>query len=188
MDIYIYKVSRSASETIVVAAASEDDARDQLRIWEDAAFHESHVSKITDLYFVAKSKDDLDCLPDDDKDKIATKVVYGDTHEIGRYLGKDVTKLTCEDVLGMDNRSDIENLCISAVRYSLGRSTYITDDTCRIVSKHIQNMQTTVLSVLYKDIEKYLTARVPSSLDVPYWKTLGDRLRAELEKRKPTCE
>lgn len=49
--------------------------------------------------------------------------------------------------------SDFEHMLISAVRYAIGRRTYIVEITCNYVAKQIPNLSENCKKVMIHDIE-----------------------------------
>lgn len=49
--------------------------------------------------------------------------------------------------------SDFEHILISAVRYAIGRRTYIVEITCNYVAKQIPNLSENCKKVMIHDIE-----------------------------------
>lgn len=52
---------------------------------------------------------------------------------------------------------DFSTLAICAVRYSLGRQSYMPALVCEIIKKHIDEIDSSSLLVLQRDVREYLT-------------------------------
>ena len=76
--------------------------------------------------------------------------------------------------------TDYEHIIISAVRYALGRMTYIVDLTVAYVLKDIEEnkLSRNCLSVIKKDIES--EKDLGMECDKKDWKRLLDRIEKEL--------
>ena len=55
------------------------------------------------------------------------------------------------------NTRDFSTLAICAVRYSLGRLSYMPSLVCEIIEKHIDKIDSSSLFVLQRDVREYLT-------------------------------
>lgn len=58
--------------------------------------------------------------------------------------------------------TEIETLCIAALRYALPRSTYIVSEVCDIVFNHKDDLSSSALEIIRKDIERELLERMKS--------------------------
>ena len=54
---------------------------------------------------------------------------------------------------------DFQDIIISALRYSLGRRTYITSETAEFIKKHNEIIDERVKNVMLKDLEEYFDCR-----------------------------
>lgn len=50
--------------------------------------------------------------------------------------------------------TELRDMIISAFRYSLGRQTYITDETCSFIMKHPELINERVKCVMLKDLQE----------------------------------
>lgn len=48
---------------------------------------------------------------------------------------------------------DLQDMIISALRYSIGRKTYITEETCSYIKNHPELIDDRVKMVMLKDLE-----------------------------------
>lgn len=48
---------------------------------------------------------------------------------------------------------DLKDMIISALRYAIGRKTYITEETCSYIRKHPELIDDRVKMVILKDLE-----------------------------------
>lgn len=49
--------------------------------------------------------------------------------------------------------SDLKDMIISALRYAIGRKTYIVNETCEFIKKHSELIDERVKKVMLKDLE-----------------------------------
>lgn len=54
---------------------------------------------------------------------------------------------------------DLKDIVISALRYSLGRKTYITGQTSDFIMKHPELIDARVKNVMLRDLEEYFAYR-----------------------------
>lgn len=75
--------------------------------------------------------------------------------------------------------NDFETILISAVRYALGRQTYVVSTTVEYIKPLIPKLSDTTLYVMERDIRD---AKNKGSLEIdePEWNTLHKLLRAEM--------
>lgn len=78
-----------------------------------------------------------------------------------------------------------EIIFISAVRYALGRRTYIVGITCEEVRRELPNLSKNCIDVMINDIESQMI--FPNGLgdecDEDEWMKLHDELSEEYERR-----
>ena len=74
--------------------------------------------------------------------------------------------------------SDFEHMLISAVRYALGRKTYIVEVTCNYVACQIPNMSENCKKIMIHDIEHPI-AGWGDEWDKEDWMELLKRLKGE---------
>ena len=85
---------------------------------------------------------------------------------------------------------DFEHMIVSAVRYALGRQTYITWVTAKYVGELVSKMTTKMLSVIKADIDYYEKRRGQGLIyddeecDHIHWVVLLNKINEELEKRE----
>lgn len=104
----------------------------------------------------------------------------GPEHSEARRL---LERLNDEQVLLDLSDRDFGNIVISAVRYALGRQTYIVKDTCDFVSELLSYLHTMTLVVLERDIAN-AKSYGDENVDKPHWMMLLDSITFEIEKRK----
>ena len=76
----------------------------------------------------------------------------------------------------------IEDLFISAVRYALGRRTYIVQEHCETVLENIDFFSKRALEVMIRDIEE--CDNYGWDCDKQSWMTLLNKLKKKLEEKK----
>lgn len=71
---------------------------------------------------------------------------------------------------------DLKDMIISALRYSLGRRTYITSETAEFIKRYPELIDERVKSVMLKDLEEYFQKResfkFDDECDFNTWKSL----------------
>lgn len=78
---------------------------------------------------------------------------------------------------------DFGDMVISAVRYALGRQTYIVGNTCDFVRQLLPVLHPITLAILGRDIANAWSYG-NEKIDKPYWMALLDDIEAEIKKRK----
>lgn len=80
----------------------------------------------------------------------------------------------------IDSR-DVGPLLISAVRYALGRRTYIVSETCTWVRRYWPSIDANSREVIGRDVEEAIASSVPGSLgggiDADEWRRLAAWMR-----------
>lgn len=84
---------------------------------------------------------------------------------------------------------DLKDMIISALRYSLGRRTYITSETAEFIKRYPELIDERVKSVMLKDLEKYFQKResfkFDDECDFNTWKSLYNWLgRIDINENK----
>lgn len=79
---------------------------------------------------------------------------------------------------------DFGTICICAVRYALGRRTYIPSIVCRFVKNHVQHMTDKDLFVIKRDITEHDVSDYGDDCDCDDWMRLLASVEHEIEKRK----
>ena len=71
---------------------------------------------------------------------------------------------------------DLKDMIISALRYSLGRRTYITSETVEFIKRYPELIDERVKDVMLKDLEEYFQKResfkFDDECDFNTWKSL----------------
>ena len=96
---------------------------------------------------------------------------------------KFLDKLNNEKVWFDLSDQDFGSMVISAVRYALGRQTYIVGDTCAFVRQLLPVLHPITLAVIERDIANAWSYG-DEKIDKPYWMELLDDVTSEIEKRK----
>lgn len=64
---------------------------------------------------------------------------------------------------------DLKDIVICALRYALGRHTYVVEEVCSYIKNHPCLLDDRVISIMLRDIERQLESY--ASCDIPgYWK------------------
>lgn len=80
--------------------------------------------------------------------------------------------------------TDYENILVSAVRYALGRHTYIVELTCRYIEGLIPTLSKQCKDIMAKDIEAELERTEIYPMDAQKWTRLLIMLnREEIEQK-----
>ena len=76
---------------------------------------------------------------------------------------------------------DFQDMMISALRYSLGRRTYITSETADFIKKYNEIIDERVKKIMLKDLEEYFECRdiyyKDDECDYNTWKGLYEWLK-----------
>lgn len=78
---------------------------------------------------------------------------------------------------------NFEDVLICAVRYALGRQTYITGTVSEYVIRLLPHLSDRAITVIMRDIGK-ADDLGDTNIDVPNWNRLACRCREEFERRK----
>lgn len=82
---------------------------------------------------------------------------------------------------------DMGLLLISAVRYALGRQTYIVGETCRLVREHLGSADVNSQLVIARDIAQELSrGQVGHACDDRAWRDLLQWLGADAPPKRST--
>lgn len=75
-----------------------------------------------------------------------------------------------------DDVRDLQDMIISALRYALGRRTYITSETAEFIKRYPELIDKRVKGVMLKDLEDYFQKResfkFDDECDFNTWKSL----------------
>ena len=75
--------------------------------------------------------------------------------------------------------TDYEQMLISAMRYALGRRTYIVDLTCRYIERHMPILSDRCKDIMIKDIEEQESLGYGDECDKKDWMRLLEVLKNE---------
>ena len=67
---------------------------------------------------------------------------------------------------------ELQDMIISALRYAIGRRTYITEETCSFIKKHPEIVNNRVKTVMLRDLENIKYFYKESDTDYPFFKSL----------------
>lgn len=77
---------------------------------------------------------------------------------------------------------DFEDLLISAVRYALGRETYMTMTTAAYITRLLPNLSNRAISIIVHDINDAHDLGNPT-IDAPHWNQLVENIWKEVGGR-----
>lgn len=80
--------------------------------------------------------------------------------------------------------TNYEHVLISALRYALGRRTYIVEITCKYIEKRIPILSKECKNVMVEDIEDQEEFGYGDECDKEDWMRLLERLKAEEKGNK----
>lgn len=67
---------------------------------------------------------------------------------------------------------ELQDMIISALRYAIGRRTYITEETCSFIKNHPEIINNRVKNVMLRDLENIKYFYKESDTDYPFFKSL----------------
>lgn len=76
--------------------------------------------------------------------------------------------------------TDFQTICICAVRYALGRRTYVTGIVADFVSNYIKSFDRNTLSVILRDIDE--AHDLGDTCDAESWLKLRNLIRVQLSE------
>lgn len=105
--------------------------------------------------------------------------------EIIEQLEGQVEQLKAQALIE-DYDNCFASVCVSAVRYALGRRTYIVSDVCGFITPLLGILETNTLKVMYKDIAdaEAVEGLGDRTIDEPIWMNLKEKIRIVLSTRK----
>ena len=81
---------------------------------------------------------------------------------------------------------EFQKLIIESVRYTLGRRSYVVEETNELVRKYLPKIDNNALGILIRDIELEADRdMLGMDFDKKMWLTLLDTLKNERDRRKP---
>ena len=81
---------------------------------------------------------------------------------------------------------EFQKLIIESVRYTLGRRSYVVEETNELVRKYLPKIDNNTLGILIRDIELEADRdMLGMDFDKKMWLTLLDTLKNERDRRKP---
>ena len=72
---------------------------------------------------------------------------------------------------------ELKDMIISALRYSIGRKTYMVNETCEFIKKHKELIDERVKKVMLKDLESVVDYYVMSDIEFIEFMKLVDWLK-----------
>lgn len=72
---------------------------------------------------------------------------------------RNINKVRATEKLNIKEMYDFKNIVISALRYSLGRRTYITVETANFIKEHPEVVDKRTKGVMLRDLEDYFSRR-----------------------------
>lgn len=81
---------------------------------------------------------------------------------------------------------DFSELAVCAVRYALGRMTYVSYSVPRAIINNVDLMTTNALKVIFRDIEEYKrrNGHIGMDFDEDSWMRFKDNIESVIERRK----
>ena len=80
---------------------------------------------------------------------------------------------------------EFQKLIIESVRYTLGRRSYVVEETNELVRKHLPKIDNNTLGILIRDIELEADRdMLGMDFDKKMWLALLDTLKNERDRRK----
>ena len=82
---------------------------------------------------------------------------------------------------------DFETILLCAIRYAIGRRTYIPSLVIDYITPLLSHLSYNTLGLIANDITeygKYYGGLGDDKIDRPYWEQFLQKIRAEMEKRK----
>ncbi len=67
---------------------------------------------------------------------------------------------------------ELQDMIICALRYAIGRRTYITEETCSFIKKHPEIINKRVKTVMLRDLEDIKEYYKESDIDYQFFKSL----------------
>lgn len=71
---------------------------------------------------------------------------------------------------------ELKDMIIDALRYSIGRKTYITEETCSFIKKHPELIDKRVKEVMLRDLKDLNRYYKETDIDYPIFKSLENWL------------
>lgn len=71
---------------------------------------------------------------------------------------------------------ELKDMIIGALRYSIGRKTYITEETCSFIKKHPELIDKRVKEVMLRDLKDLNRYYKETDIDYPVFKSLENWL------------
>lgn len=82
------------------------------------------------------------------------------------------------------NPEDRDTMLVSALRYAIGRQTYIVHLTCDIIGGSNEEISAKALRTMRNDLQLGLQMLAPDSMERPDLKRLLTRIELEIESRE----
>ena len=73
--------------------------------------------------------------------------------------------------------NDLKDIVICALRYAIGRKTYITLTTCEFIMKHPELIDKRVKQVMLEDLKKTIDYYETTDIDFPCFMRLAEWLK-----------
>lgn len=92
-------------------------------------------------------------------------------------------------MIAVEINKDFEAILICAVRYAIGRETYIPSMVIDYITPLLSYLSYNTLGLIANDIAeygKYYGGLGDDKIDRPYWGQFLQKIRAEMEKRNET--
>lgn len=89
-----------------------------------------------------------------------------------------------ELAIALSKDENFQRICVSAIRYALGRRTYIVGITCDFMKKYVEQLSDNSIHTIIRDIEECQKInQLGDECDIYDWLELKQFLIDELKKR-----
>ena len=80
---------------------------------------------------------------------------------------------------------DLHNMLRLAMRYALGRMTYVVDEVCMVIERHADAIDYNELRAMRGEICKAIDdGKAGMDMDVERWQQCSDKIAEAMERRK----
>ena len=110
----------------------------------------------------------------------------GEYTDYGEFLVAAIEALQEPQVNGIEINKDFETILLCAVRYAIGRKTYIPSLVIDYITPLLPYMSEDVLKLIVNEIVQHYTyegALGDEKIDKPYWEQFLRKIRLEMEGR-----
>lgn len=83
--------------------------------------------------------------------------------------------------------SDFEAILMCAVRYSLGRQTYMPKLVVDYIEPLLDKLSYNTLSIMHRDLTSNVAYYGSETIDKPMWLSFADKIKKEMNSRDDLC-